>query len=151
MSLTNILTLENPVFKSYLFYSCILVLKVLLMAPLTARYRFAKKVFSNPEDYFLGPKPKTLRTDDDVERVRRAHLNDLENIPFFFVSAFAYVLTGPNPWLANTLFRSYTLARIAHTLVYAVVVVPQPARAIAFFIGIGIKTYMSVVAIKAFF
>ncbi|KAF6213906.1 hypothetical protein GE061_011631 [Apolygus lucorum] len=120
------------------------------MAPLTARHRFAKKIFANPEDYLLGPKPKTLRTDEDVERVRRAHLNDLENITFFFIAAFAFVLTGPNAWLANTLFRTYTLARIAHTLVYAVVVVPQPARAIAWGIGYGITIYMSVMSIKAF-
>jgi hypothetical protein len=38
------LNLENPVFTAYLFYSCVLVLKMILMVPLTARQRMAKKV-----------------------------------------------------------------------------------------------------------
>lgn len=80
--------------------------------------------------------------DEDVERVRRAHLNDLENIPVFLVAAGLYVLTNPCPTLALNLFRAFTAARITHTLVYAVVVVPQPARALSWFIGYGITGYI---------
>ncbi|XP_014239238.1 microsomal glutathione S-transferase 1 [Cimex lectularius] len=149
-SIGKSMSFNNPVFTSYLFYCSLLVLKVLMMVPLTARWRFSKKVFANPEDTKLSPKSQVKFDDPDVERVRRAHLNDLENIPVFFVAAYTYLLTNPNPWLAITLMRSFVLARFAHTLVYAVVVVPQPARFLAFMVGYGITAYMAVVSALSF-
>jgi len=35
---------DEVLFKTYLFYTAVLVLKVLAMAPLTAKQRFAKMV-----------------------------------------------------------------------------------------------------------
>ena len=37
----------------------------------------------------------------DVERVRRAHQNDLENIPIFLILALFYVTTDPDPDMAK--------------------------------------------------
>lgn len=39
----SVLSTENPLFTSYLFYASILGLKVLFMAPLTAQQRIKKK------------------------------------------------------------------------------------------------------------
>ncbi|RZF41478.1 hypothetical protein LSTR_LSTR000192 [Laodelphax striatellus] len=103
------------------------------MAPLTGRYRFTKRIFANPEDKL--PRSIVKYDDPDIERVRRAHLNDLENIPVFMVAALLYIATKPSYWLALNLFRTFTIARIIHTLVYAVVVIPQPARALAWVVG----------------
>lgn len=100
------------------------------------------QVFSSPEDTKFLKNSKVKYDDVDVERVRRAHLNDIENIPLFFVSAWLYLLTNPPVMLAVNLFRVYTLARIVHTVVYAVFVVPQPARAIAWGIGYAITAFM---------
>lgn len=73
----------------------------------------------------------------------RAHLNDLENIlPYLFVGLF-YVLINPAVGLATTLFKVAAFARIAHTLVYALIVIPQPARAIVWFIHYIITFYMA--------
>lgn len=80
--------------------------------------------------------------DPDVERVRRAHLNDLENIPIFIVAAWLFLMTNPSASTAILLFRLFTIARIAHTFVYAVVVIPQPARALSFGVGFFITVYM---------
>uniref|UniRef100_T1HCK9 Microsomal glutathione S-transferase 1 n=1 Tax=Rhodnius prolixus TaxID=13249 RepID=T1HCK9_RHOPR len=113
------------------------------MAPLTGRLRFSKGIFASPEDCVLRPKSRVVKDDPDIERVRRAHLNDLENIPIYFIASLAYLLTEPNAWLAINLMRAFTFARIAHSLVYAVVVVPQPARAIAWGIGYAITGYMA--------
>lgn len=76
----------------------------------------------------------------------RAHLNDLENIPIFIVICTVYLLTNPSLSLAANLIRIFTLARIAHTLVYAVVVVPQPARTVSFGIGYFITIYMALMS-----
>lgn len=72
------------------------------------------------------------------------HLNDLENIlPYLFVGLF-YVLINPSVSLATTLYIVAAIARIVHTIVYTVVVVPQPARAIAWAIHYFIALYMAI-------
>jgi len=68
----------------------------------------------------------------------------MENILPFFVIGFLYVLTNPSSFLAINLFRLVGLARIIHTLVYAVVVIPQPARALSFFAALSATIYMAV-------
>lgn len=78
-------------------------------------------------------------------RLLSAHHNDMENIlPYLSVGLF-YVLTNPNPMVAMILFRVATIARFVHTIVYAIYVIPQPARAICFFIHYGITLYMAFV------
>lgn len=77
----------------------------------------------------------------------RAHLNDLENILVFFVVALVYLTTNPSVFLATTLIRLFTVARLAHTFVYAIVVIPQPARALSFGVGYIITIFMAVSSI----
>lgn len=67
----------------------------------------------------------------------------MENIIPFIIIGFAYVLTNPDAWLAILLFRSAAAARILHTFVYAVYVLPQPSRALAFFVPFFISLYMA--------
>ncbi|XP_050523776.1 microsomal glutathione S-transferase 1-like [Daktulosphaira vitifoliae] len=144
--LSSSFTMENPVFECYAFYSSILILKMILMSFLTIIQRMKKKVFISPEDLTLNPiKASTgevLYDDPDIERVRRAHLNDLENIPIFLITGLLFVASRPAEMLAMNLFRLYTLVRIIHTSVYAIYVVPQPTRAIMFIIGVIINIIM---------
>ncbi|XP_032516204.2 microsomal glutathione S-transferase 1-like [Danaus plexippus] len=136
-----VLELTNPVVQSYILYSAILALKLLSMSTLTSLVRLSSGIFSNPEDA-KAFKGKVKYDDPIVERTRRAHLNDLENIPAFWVIAALYLTTGPVAVVATLLFRVYTASRIIHTLVYAVVPLPQPTRAIAYMIPYLIKWYM---------
>ncbi|EDW30981.1 GL15177 [Drosophila persimilis] len=124
---------SNPVFACYLVWMSLLVLKMLCMSLLTARQRMRTKTFANPEDLRL-PKLSEVRFGDaHVERVRRAHRNDLENVLPFMLMSLAYVATGPHPMVARLVIRIGASARVLHTMVYAFVPVPQPARALAFF------------------
>jgi glutathione S-transferase len=78
----------------------------------------SSQVFANPEDAATDPKGKINLGDADVERVRRAHLNDLENIfPFIFVAHF-YLMTEPSVYLATNLIRAFAGCRFAHTFFY---------------------------------
>lgn len=52
MPADQLFSTENAVFKSYLFYSSLLVLKMMLMSMLTGRQRFQNKV-SFHLNYFL--------------------------------------------------------------------------------------------------
>jgi len=145
----ELLSRNNPVFSAYVFYCTILFLKMLAMSPLTTRQRFRKKVFANTEDG-AAFKGKVKLDDPDVERVRRGHLNDLENIIPFITIAFFYTLTDPTEFLAVNLFRVYTVARILHTFVYTIVVTPQPARGLAWGVGYAITIYMALQVILHF-
>jgi len=144
------LEVADAVFQSYAFFSAILVVKMLLMSFLTARQRFSKKSFANPEDVTHDKKAKVTTSDPDVERVRRAHLNDLENILPFFICGFLYCFTSPDPSTANLIFKIFTGARITHTLVYAVFVIPQPSRAISWAVGQICTLYMAAKIIMHF-
>lgn len=77
----------------------------------------------------------------------RAHLNDLENIlPFLIVGSF-YVLTNPSLTIAKCLFQVATIARIIHTVVYAIIVIPQPSRLLSWLVHYLITLYMAVMVL----
>ncbi|XP_055526024.1 microsomal glutathione S-transferase 1-like [Wyeomyia smithii] len=135
--------INEDVYRAYVFWSAILVGKMLVMSVLTGLQRFRKKAFVNPEDIASNPKLKLKFDDPDVERVRRAHRNDLENILPYFVIAFFYILTNPDAFIAVNIFRAVAVARIMHTLVYTVMVIPQPARAIAWLVPYAASFYMT--------
>ncbi|KAK3919843.1 Microsomal glutathione S-transferase 1 [Frankliniella fusca] len=134
---------SNPVFSAYVLYSALLALKMLATTLLVVRQRFTKKIVMNPEDRLLKNYKVMAGGDPDIERPRRAVLNDLENIPAFWVAGLLYCLTGPEPSLAINLFRGFTAARFLHTFVYAVVPLPQPSRVLAWVAGYAITMYMA--------
>ncbi|KAG6458650.1 hypothetical protein O3G_MSEX010987, partial [Manduca sexta] len=135
------LSLDSALVQTYIVHSAILAIKLLLLAPLTGLARVTKGAFANPEDAkLLGGKVK--HDDKTVERIRRAHLNDLENIPAFWILGGLYLTTDPVAAWATLLFRSYTVCRFLHTFVYAILPLPQPSRILAFVVPFLINLYM---------
>ncbi|CAH0600476.1 unnamed protein product [Chrysodeixis includens] len=141
--------LGDPAVQSYIVYSAVLGMKMFAVTFLTTKVRVSKKVFANEEDA-KSAKGKVKFDDQDVERVRRAHLNDLENIPAFWVLGALYLTTGPSAFLATTLFRLFAAGRIIHTIVYAVTPLPQPARGLAFGVPMFINIYMGFKVIQTY-
>ena len=77
------------------------------------------QVFANPEDVATNDKAKISFSNDDVERVRRCHQNDIENIfPFVFLSGLYIVAVSPSLFAAKCVFIGFTASRFVHTLVY---------------------------------
>merc|ERR1711936_1096691 len=109
----------GELFGAFAFYSAIVVVKMLFMSFLTARQRFGTGTFISSED-IVGQEKKGLKTgpNEDVERVRRAHLNDMENILPFFCLAILYIFTEPALSTATLLFRIFSACRILHTIAY---------------------------------
>uniref|UniRef100_A0A8D2DFY2 Microsomal glutathione S-transferase 1 n=1 Tax=Sciurus vulgaris TaxID=55149 RepID=A0A8D2DFY2_SCIVU len=138
--------LENEVLMAFASYTTIVLSKMMFMSTATAFYRLTRKVFANPEDcesFGKGESAKKyLRTDDKVERVRRAHLNDLENIVPFVGIGLLYSLSGPDLSTALLHFRLFVGARIYHTIAY-LTPLPQPNRAMAYFVGYGVTLSMA--------
>ncbi|CAF0863042.1 unnamed protein product [Adineta steineri] len=100
--------------------------------------------FANPED--IEPeKRKTIQattSDSDVERVRRNHLNDIENIIPFVLTGFCYIACNPNATLALWHFRIFFFSRLFHTFAYQIPI-RQPSRALAFLVGFVVTVSMA--------
>lgn len=124
------------------------------------------QAFPSPEDYRRRPVPINA----DVERVRRynckffflvndigyklekyidsfyfhcrAHLNDLENIPIFMITAWLYMFSGmPVSWGIWCL-RVFTAARVFHTIVYLNAF--SYPRAVSFAVGACCTAFMAI-------
>ena len=106
------------------------------------------QTFANPEDLSLGKDVKAVNFNDPtVERIRRAHQNDLENIiPFILVGGF-YLTTNPSLATAQILFRTFTAARLIHSLAY-LGSIRQPVRGLAFAAGLFVNVFMAISVIK---
>lgn len=142
-TMTEVLSLNNPAFSSLAFCTGVLALKMFAVVFLTIKNRFKNKVFAAEEDVKGMPGAKVSYAQPDIERARRIHLNDLENIPIFLFVAFIYILTGPAASTAIWHFRIFTISRVCHTLAYAIPI-PQPSRALSFFVGIGVVISMAI-------
>ncbi len=118
------LSLQNPVFATYAIAATLMILKAVSMSWLTVvRMMQVKGGFRSPEDLQktpLNPKPnpKQLAPDERVERIRRIQLNDLENLPFFLIAGFLFVLTGPPLLFARVLLYGYVVSRLLHFAAY---------------------------------
>ena len=118
------MALDNPLFATYVIAATILILKVALMSWLTvARMMQVKGGFRSPEDIRKTPlnptpDPAQLEKNEAVERIRRIHMNDLENIPLFLVAAFLFLLTEPSLLVTRVLFYGYVGTRLLHFVAY---------------------------------
>ena len=78
----------------------------------------------------------------------RAHLNDLENIPLFWILGLLFVLTNPSSLVASICFRTFTIARIAHTVFYLnEIALP---RGMSFMAALAVNTYMGLSILYSF-
>lgn len=66
-----------------------------------------------------NPQPGQFEINDYVDRSRRMHRNDLENIPAFLACGILFVAAGPSYLLANILMYGFVGVRLAHTIAYA--------------------------------
>eukprot|EP00105_Crassostrea_gigas_P005598 XP_011419254.1 PREDICTED: microsomal glutathione S-transferase 1 [Crassostrea gigas] len=137
---------DNPVFSQFVCYSILLILETIGIALLVIRIRVKRKVFSFPEDcsQFIVGKHHLKPTADDaqIKRLRRCHLNNLENIVPFVTIGLFYVLTEPDPWTAALCFRSFLVTRVVHNIAL-IQALPQPTRTFSYLAGVIILCFMS--------
>jgi uncharacterized MAPEG superfamily protein len=125
--------LSDPVVRLFAVVYLILVLKIALVGGYTSILRLRRKVFATPEDYRLQGLAPRATVDEEIERVRRAHQNDLENILPFFVVGFFFLMTHPSMLAAQIYGIGYLVARTLHSIFY--IRSMQPHRTIAFTAG----------------
>jgi len=122
---TAVLSLENPVLRTYLLAASLMILKLMLQPWMTVvRMLKVNAGFRSPEDAKKSPinpdpDPKQLAVNEYVDRSRRMNLNDLESIPGFLAAGFLLVLAHPPLLLAQVLIWTYVASRAAHFVAYA--------------------------------
>ena len=124
--------MQDSTVRLYVLCATILVLKMSFTGSATGIMRWRRGTYVTPEDYtFMGKKPAA--PDETVERLRRVHQNDLENILPFLIIGLPYALSSPSSGIASGLFVIFTLARLLHTATYLAGM--QPWRSIFFEAG----------------
>jgi uncharacterized membrane protein YecN with MAPEG domain len=97
-----------------------------------------------------SPRPGQLDADEYVERSRRMHRNDTENIPVFLIAGLLFVMTQPPLWIAQVVLFGYVASRLAHFWAYSTAR-SHELRATFFSIGslivIGMAVYTLIYAI----
>ncbi len=118
------LTLQNPVFATYVIAATVMTLKGVGMSWLTVfRMAQVKGGFRSPEDTRKTtlnpePSPRQLEPNEYVDRIRRIQLNDLESLPYFLVAGLLFVLTDPSLLLTRWLLYGFVAARLLHFAAY---------------------------------
>lgn len=145
-------SLENPVFVVYVIAASVMVLKLMGQGWITV-YRMLRTDAGliNPEDIAPGPvnrnpRPEQLEINEYVDRSRRIHRNDLENIPAFLAAGLLFVAVQPPLMLAGALMATFVVARLLHTAAY-LSKQSHEVRATLFTIGSLIVIYMSLHAL----
>jgi glutathione S-transferase len=120
----ELISLQNPVFVTYVIAASLMTLKGVGMSWLTVvRMMRVSGGFRSPEDLRKtplnpNPNPAQLEPQEGVERIRRIQMNDLESLPYFLVAGLLYVFTEPNLRVAQWLFYGYVVTRLAHFVAY---------------------------------
>ena len=124
--------LSDPTLRVFAICASILTLKLVLMVTLIGVLRNVRGVHITPEDYrFRGLTPGP--PDELVERVRRVHQNDVENIPVFLAVGLLFALAGGYPTVASWVFVIFTAARLLHSVFYLAAL--QPWRSLIYAVG----------------
>jgi glutathione S-transferase len=141
--------LQDPVFATYMIAAAIMILKAVSMSWLTVvQMTRVNGGFRSPEDLRKtplnpNPNPDQTKPNESVERMRRIHLNDLENIPFFLVAGLLWTMTGPSLIEAQIVLYAYVVTRMLHFAAY-LSARSHDVRAILWTPGSLIIAYMAV-------
>jgi glutathione S-transferase len=120
----ELLNLANPIFSTYVIAASIMIVKVASMSWLTVfRMMKVNGGFRSPEDirktpFNPNPSKEQLMANDYVDRIRRIHMNDLENIPFFLMAGFLFIFTNPSLLIMQILMYTYVFTRFLHFFAY---------------------------------
>jgi microsomal prostaglandin-E synthase 1 len=138
---------DNPALKLYALTSAIIVIHLLVLAGWTGALRTMRKTFVNAEDAKLSKGEVADSDHPDVQRVKRAHQNLLENALPFFAVGLCFALTQPSVTSAQAYFWTFVGARVLHSVFY--LWGKQPFRTLMFAVGAASTAGMAYHVLRA--
>ena len=137
-------------FQLYALCSGIIVLSLYALGFWTAKLRFERQSVINHEDTKVNPGSHPVDVEHpDVQRVKRAHTNAIENAVPFFLIGFLYTQTDPGLTMTRILFFTFLGFRILHALFY--LNAKQPFRTLSFTVGAIVNIIMVVQVLRFVF
>jgi glutathione S-transferase len=134
--------LHAPVFEAYEVACLALVGLFYFLAYRTGTVRTRAKAVVNPEDVRVYAGASVVEIEhSDVQRVKRAHMNLLENSVPFFVVGLLFAVTDPGLLIASTFYGLFVASRVLHAAVY--LSGRQPVRSGAWFLGVATVVVMA--------
>ena len=122
-------------FEAYVVACIALVALFYYLAFQTGTVRQGVRAVVNPEDVRVYAGADVVDIEHaDVQRVKRAHQNLIENAVPFLIVGLLYALTQPNAVVAGVLYGIFVVSRIAHAVVY--IGRRQPVRSAVWMIGV---------------
>ena len=119
----NAFTFDNPVFGVYAIVAALMIAKMMAHSWVTVYWMMrTRSGYRLPEDLrrtALNPEPRTdqLEVHPKVDRWRRIHQNELENVPPFLAVGLLYVATRPGLAAATAILGGYAASRFVHLYV----------------------------------
>jgi len=140
--------MDQPVFALYAGCSAALIVILYVLGGLTARTRNARKAVINTEDQSINGGANVVDIEHpDVQRIKRAHLNAIENTLPFVAIGFLYTQTSPSMTVAAAFFLTFVAVRLLHAIFYLLAI--QPFRTLSFAVGALINFAMVVQVLRA--
>lgn len=94
MAKTEQISLDNPLVRTYMAHSALMVVELLFLSPIAAMTWINKGIFSSP----------------DI--VRRAYLSELKSLAPFWIIGALYTTTNSPVNMSIKLFRIFSIARL---------------------------------------
>jgi glutathione S-transferase len=138
---------DNPALKLYALVAALIGVQMLLLALWTGTVRTRHKQWVNPEDAKLNKGDQKDQDHPDVQRVKRAHQNAIENAVPFFAIGLLYALSGASKTGAQAYFFTFLGARVLHSIFY--LWGRQPFRTLMFAVGVLATLGMAYQVIRA--
>ncbi len=144
--MVNLIT--DPVFDWYALAAIVVALTLYGLGFNTAKVRAERKIVVNAEDAGINGNARVEDSEHaDVLRIKRAHLNALENAVPFFLLGFLYALTSPSLGMARGLYLTFVVVRLFHAFFY--LSAKQPFRTASFGVGALVNVIMAVQVLRA--
>ena len=138
---------DGPALKLYALVAALTAVHMFLLALWTGTVRVQRKQWVNPEDAKLNKGDQAEQDHADVQRVKRAHQNAMENALPFFAIGLLYALTAPTKTAAQAYFFTFLGARLLHSVFY--LWGRQPFRTLMFVTGVFAMLGMAFHVIRA--
>jgi microsomal prostaglandin-E synthase 1 len=137
----------DPVFAAYSLAVAVLIATLYGLGFATAKTRADRKAVLNHEDVGVNKGASVVEIEHpDVQRIKRAHLNLIENAVPFFAIGMLYTMTAPSLTFARALFAIFVLVRLFHAFFY--LSAKQPWRTLSFVVGALVNVIMLVQVLR---
>ncbi|XP_076178498.1 prostaglandin E synthase [Ptiloglossa arizonensis] len=143
---------DRELWAIYIWWSCVLVLKMNALTWFTGRIRLARQVIHSEEDrvWMKGPDIILCPTGgghEDVDRIRGAHRHDLETVLPFLLIAPLWLCASPLFPVARTILPSFAITSVLRTLVQMKIVnAPRCCETVLFVVELCILIFVSTVS-----